>query len=142
MLVRIANAQIAEHYIHAPPNLEVSWPLDNHVDASRVASGGRALSRKPTHSHHLDQPVKVSQQRIHQASCCSSVSIRDDRRSRRCNVPLLPFVARRVRQLRQCRIRINDARVCSKSWRHQLWTSRRFRPLNTGPPLIRLAGTF
>ena len=54
MLVRIANAQLAEHYIHAPLNLEVSWPLNNHVDVSRVASGG-----KLTHSHHLDQPVKV-----------------------------------------------------------------------------------
>ena len=58
MLVRIANAQLAEHYIHAPPNLEVSWSLalalDSHVDASRAASG-----QSPTHSHHLDQPVKV-----------------------------------------------------------------------------------
>ena len=57
-------------------------------------------------------------------------------------VPLLPFVAWRVSQLRQCCIGINDAWVCSMSWRHQLWTSRRFRPLYTGPPLIRLAGTF
>ena len=32
--------------------------------------------------------------------------------------------------------------VCEVSWRHRLRTSRKFRPLNTGPPLIRLAGTF
>ena len=101
MLVRIANAQLAEHYIHAPLNLEVSWPLDNHVDASRVASGGRL-----THFYHLDQPVKVchAENTPGLVLLLRPLSLRDDCKPRRCNVPLLPFVARRVRQLRQCRI--------------------------------------